>query len=116
MLAVGIITASNLALLKKNGDTIEREQKQCESIFKRLNFVSRKSTAAKPIIVLGLTSEIGPTFYQLVNEAANTYNILEELIANIDQTPLSFLSINKHTMEEKGASIVLFHGLLIIEK
>ena len=78
--------------------------------------MSRKSTAAKPIIVLGLTSEIGPTFYQLVNEAANTYNVPEEIIINIDQTPLSFLLINKHTIEEKGASIILFHGLLIIEK
>ena len=90
VLAVGIITANNLVLLKKNGDTIERGQKQRDSIFKRLNFVSRKSTTSKPIIILGLISEIGLTFYQIINKAANTYNIPVELIINIDQTPLPF--------------------------
>ena len=78
--------------------------------------MSRKSTTAKLIIALDLTSEIGLTFYQIINKAANTYNILVELIISIDQTPLSFLLISKYTMEEKTASIVLFHGLLIIEK
>ena len=116
VLAVGIITASNLVLLKKNGDTIEREQKRRDSIFKRLNFVSRKSTTSKPIIILDLISEIGLTFYQIINKAANTYNIPVEPIINIDETPLPFLLISKYTMEEKAASIVLFHGLLIIEK
>ena len=45
--AVGIITGNDRTLLKENGSTIELRRKWCESIFKQLNFVSRKSTTAK---------------------------------------------------------------------
>ena len=97
-------------MLKENGGTIELGRKWCESIFKRLNFVRRKCTTAKPIIAPGLVPEIGLTFYKDVNEAVNTYEIPAELIINIDQTPLPFVLISKYTMEEKGASRVSVPG------
>ena len=75
-------------MMKKYVGTTELGQKWWESVFKRLNFLVRKSTTAKPIIAPGLILEIGLTFYKSVNKAVNTYNNPAELIVNIDQTPL----------------------------
>ena len=62
-LATDIFLANDRTLLKKNGVTVEFTVGWCQSIFKRLNFVRRKSATAKPMITPGLIKEIGFSFY-----------------------------------------------------
>ena len=62
-IAKEIVTANDRTFLKENGGTIE----WCESITKRIGFVKRKATTAKPIIAPGLISEIGHTFYHSIS-------------------------------------------------
>ena len=62
-IAKEIVTANDRTFLKENGGTIE----WCESITKRIGFVKRKATTAKPIIAPGLISVIGHTFYHSIN-------------------------------------------------
>ena len=108
--ATGIVTANDRTLLKKYGGKIEFSSKWCESIVKRLGYVKRKSTTAKPIIAPGLISEIGLTFYKDINEIVQAHEIPAEMIINIDQTPLPFVLISKYTLAEKGASRVSVPG------
>ena len=61
--ATGIVLANDTTLLKENGGTVELIVGWCQSIFKRLNFVRRKSATAKPMITPGLIKEIGFSFY-----------------------------------------------------
>ena len=61
---------------------------------------------SKPIIAPGLIPEISLTFYKNINAAVRANKIPEELIINIDQTPLPFVL----TVEEKGASGVPVPG------
>ena len=86
--------------MKENGGTVEFTVGWC--IFKRLNFVSRKSMTAKPLIAPGLIKEIGFSFYKEIHELVKWFNIPKELVINIDQTPLPFVLVSSYTMEEKG--------------
>ena len=49
-LVTGIVLANDRTLLKEIGVTVEFTVAWCQSIFKTLNFVRRKSTTAKPLI------------------------------------------------------------------
>ena len=67
-LATGIVLANDRTLLKENGYTVEFTVGWCQSIFKRLNFVRRKSTTAKPLIAPSLIKELGFSFYKEIHE------------------------------------------------
>ena len=73
---------------------------------KRLGYVKRKETTAKPLIAPDLIKEIGLTFYNDINEIVHAHAIPAEVIINIDQTPLPFVLISKYTLEKKGSSRV----------
>ena len=108
--ATGLIMANDRTLLKEYGGTIQLGFKWCESISRRLKFVKRKATTAKPLIALGLIKEIGLTFYKEINEIVNAHQIPADMIINIDQTPLPFVLISKYTLEKKGSSRVSVPG------
>ena len=73
-----------------------------DSVFKRLNFVRRKSTTAKPFIAPGLIKEIGFSFYKEIHELVKWFNIPKELVINTDQTPLPFVIVSSYTKDKKG--------------
>ena len=89
-------------LLKENGDTVKFTVGWYQSIFKRLNFVRRKSTTVKPLIAPGLIKGIGFSFYEEIHELVKWFNIPKELVINIDQAPLPFVLVSSYSMEIKG--------------
>ena len=109
-LTTGIVLPNDRTLLKENGDTVEFTGGWCLSIFKRLNFVRRKSTKAKPLIAPGLIKEIGFSFYKEIHELVKWFNIPKKLMINIDQTPGPFVLVSSYTMEKKGNHCVPIAG------
>ena len=109
-LATGIVLANDRILLKENGGTVKFTVGWCQSIFKRLNFVRKKSTTVKPLIAFGLIKEIGFSFYKEIHELVKWFNIPKELAINIDQTPLRFVLVNSYTTEKKGDQCVPVAG------
>ena len=77
-LATGIVLANDRTLLKENRVTVEFTVGWCQSIFKRLNFVRRKSATAKPLIAPGLIKEIGFSFYKEIHNLVKWFNIPKE--------------------------------------
>ena len=108
--ATGIVLANDTTLLKENGGTVELIVGWCQSIFKRLNFVRRKSATAKPMITPGLIKEIGFSFYRDIHELVKWFNIPKELVINIDQTPLPFVLVSSYTMDKKDNQCVSVAG------
>ena len=100
-LATGIVLVNDRTLLKENFGTVEFTVGWCQSIFKRLNFVRRKSTTAKPLIAPGLIKEIGFSFYKEIHELVKWLKIPKELVINIEQTPLPFALVSSYIMEKK---------------
>ena len=109
-LATGIVPANDRTLLKENGYTVEFTVGWCQSTFKKLNFIRRKSTTANPLRAPGLIKEIGFTFYKEIRELVKWFNTPKELLINIDQTPLSFVLVSSYTMEKKGNQCVPVAG------
>ena len=109
-LATGIVLVNDRNLLKENGCTVEFTVGWCQNIFKRLNFVRRNSTIARPFITPGLIKEIGFSFYKEIHELVKWFNIPKELAINIDQTPLRFVLVNSYTTEKKGDQCVPVAG------
>ena len=105
-IALGIVKANDRTMLVENGGSLEFGIKWCESIAKRLDFVKRKATTAKPLLAPGLIKEVGLSFYNEINEIVHAHKIPADLIINIDQTPLPFVLISKYTLEKKGKSRV----------
>ena len=96
--------------MKENGGTVEFTVGWCQSIFKRLNFVRRKSTKAKPLIAPGLIKEIGFSFYKEIHELVKWLKIPKELVINIEQTPLPFTLVSSYIMEKKDNQCVSVAG------
>ncbi|XP_057298142.1 uncharacterized protein LOC130629062 [Hydractinia symbiolongicarpus] len=66
-LATCIVIANEKIVLKENGSSVKFTIKGCQSIFKRLNAVRRKSTSLKPLKAPGLI-EIRFSFYKKIND------------------------------------------------
>ena len=105
-----VVLANDRILLKENGGTVKFTVGWCQSIFKRLNFVRKKSTTAKPLIASGLIKEIGFSFYKEIHELVKWFNIPKELVININETPLRFVLVNSYTTEKKGGQCVPVAG------
>ena len=109
-IAKALITANDRTMLAQYGGTIQLGWRWCSSVFKRMNWVNRKSTTSKPLIAPGLIQEVGFSFFKEISEVVQAHNIPPELIINIDQTPLPFVLISKYTMNKKGESNVPILG------
>ena len=70
-----VVLANDRILLKENGGTVKFTVGWCQIIFKRLNFVRKKSTTAKPLIASGFIKEIGFSFYKEIHELVKWFNI-----------------------------------------
>ena len=103
--ATGIVLANDRTLLKENGGTVELIVGWCQSIFKRLNFVRRKSMTVKTLDSSWFDKRNWISFYKEIHELIKWFNIPKELVINIDQTPLPFVLVSSCTMDEKKISV-----------
>ena len=99
-LAKGIVLANDRSLLKENGGILEFHQTWCQSIFRRLGFSKRRATTAKQPVSRGFLKEIRFTFHRSIKEVVSAYDVPDDLIINIDLTPLPFVLISKYTMDK----------------
>ena len=105
-IAKGIVLASDRSLLKENGGILEFHQTWCQSIFRRLGFSKRRATTAKQPVSPGFLKEIRFTFHRSIKEVVSAYDVPDDLIINIDQTPLPFILISKYTMDKTNEKFV----------
>ena len=108
--ATGIVLANDRTLLKENGGTVELIVGWCQSIFKRLNFVRRKSLIVKTLDSSWFDKRNWISFYKEIHELIKWFNIPKELVINIDQTPLPFVLVSSYTMDKKDNQCVSVAG------
>ena len=78
------------------------------SLYKRRNFVWR--TTSRPVLTEALWIEIRTLFLHNICTLVQIYNIPDELIINIDQTPSKYVPISNVTMTEKNSKHVRKQG------
>ena len=80
-------------------------------LYRRLNFSRRCSTTLRPAITRIIWNEVRHIFLHDIAEAVIKYNIPDELILNVDQTPSKYVSVDRITMAEKGSKHVSKKGV-----
>ena len=72
------------------------------SLYQRMNFSRRAVTTSRLIITRSLWTEVRSQYLFETIDKALTYDIPDELIINVDQTPSKFVATDNVTMAAKG--------------
>ena len=102
----GIALASDRTLLKENCGRLNLDFLWCQSIFRRIGFTKRRAKTAKQPVSPGFLKEMGFFFHWVIKEVVDAYDIPDDLVINIDQTPLTFILLSKYTMVKKNEKLV----------
>lgn len=71
-----------------------------------MNFSRRRATTARPVITRSIWQETRTLFLHSIVNACLKYNIPDQLIINVDQTPSKYVASGKVTMAEKNSKHV----------
>lgn len=74
-----------------------------QSLYIRMGYTRRMVTTSRPVITRALWLETRDRFLNEIAEAVATYNIPDQLIINVDQTPSKFVPTENVTMAEKNS-------------
>ena len=75
--------------------------------FGKLTLPKRRATTAKQPVSPGYLKEMGFSFHWAIKEVFDAYDIPDDLVININQTPLPFILLSKYTMDKKNKKNVL---------
>ena len=105
-IAKGIVRANDWSLLKEKRGNLDFHYTWCQSIFRRLGFSKCRGATAKEPISPGFLKEICFMFCQSINEIVSAHDMVDNLIINIDQTPLPFVLISNYMMDKTNEEFV----------
>ena len=81
-----------------------------QSLYRRMQFTRRMVTTSRPVITKSIWEEVRTKFLHDIVETAVKYNISDELIFNIDQTPSKYVPTSKVTLARRGSKQVSLAG------
>ena len=110
-IGTGVVKANNPDILKEFGGPVELTEGWARSVLKSLNFSKRKGTTGKVDPSDQFLKEEKRTFQANIANAVVEHDIPDDLVINLDQTPLSYVSPGKYTMHQRGATNVPINGL-----
>ena len=103
----GVVKSNNPILRKKNGGSVQLTENWARGVLK----VRRKGTTGKTEPSQQFLLEEKLTFQKKMSSTISYHDILKELIVNLDQTPLSYVSLGKCKFNVKGVKIVPIKGI-----
>ena len=107
----GVLRANDPHLLKEFGGHVDLSKDWAKRIFKKLNWKKRKATTGKVDPSPQFLAEEKFTFQRQIASVVYEHDIPPELVINLDQTPLSYVSPGKYTFSFKGAKNVPVKGV-----
>ena len=107
----GVVRSNSPTLLKENGGSLELTEHWARGVFKSMNWIKRKGTTGKIEPSKQFLLEEKLTFQKKISGVNFEHNIPKELIINLDQTPLSYVSPGKYTFDVKGVKTVPIKGI-----
>ena len=107
----GVIKANNPQLLTEYGGSITLTENWARGLLSSMNWVKRKGTTGKIEPSAKFLQEEKFTFQRQISEIADRHNIPPEMILNLDQTPLAYVSPGKFTFAQAGSTTVPIKGV-----
>ena len=107
----GVIKANSPSLLQKYGGHIELTDGWARHVLESMKWTKRKGTTGKVEPSQQFLDEEKLTFQRNISTIIEDHDIPKDLILNLDQTPLSFVSPGKYAFNPKGAKTVPIKGV-----
>ena len=103
VMAIGneVLQSNNPALLKQTGGSLQLTENWIREVLKFMNWVKIKGTTEKIEPFQQLLLEEKLTFRKKISGAIFYHDIPKELIVNLNQTPLSYVSPGKYIFDVK---------------
>ena len=105
-IVTGVISANCPSILKDFGGHILLTEGWARGVLKSMEWSKRKGTTGKIKPSKQFLLEEKLTFKIRNSSIIQEHDITKELLLNLDQTPLSYVSPGKYTFNPKGAKIV----------
>ena len=81
-----------------------------QHLYARMNYSQRMATTSRPTITKSIWEEVRLKFLHAIVNICIEYQVPDELVINIDQTPSKYVATGKVTMAEKGSRHVSRKG------
>ena len=107
----GVIKANSPSSLKKYGGHIELTDGWARHVLESMKRTKGKGTTGKVEPSQQFLDEEKLTFQRNISTINEDHDIPKDLILNLDQTPLSYVSPGKYTLNPKGAKTVPIKGV-----
>ena len=107
----GVIKANDPKLLTEYGGSITLTENWARGLLSSMNWVKRKGTTGKIEPSAQFLQEEKFTFQRQISEIVDRHNIPPEMILNLDQTPLAYVSPGKFTFAQAGSTTVPIKGV-----
>ena len=107
----GVIKANSPSSLKKYGGHIELTDGWARHVFESMKWTKRKGTTGKVEPSQQFLDEEKLIFQRNISTIIEDHDIPKDLILNLDQTPLSYVSPGKYTFNPKRAKTVPIKGV-----
>ena len=103
VMAIGneVLKSNNPKLLKQTGGSLQLTENWIREVLKFMNWVKIKGTTGKIEPFQQLLLEKKLTFRKKISGAIFYHDIPKELIVNLNQTPLSYVSPGKYIFDVK---------------
>ena len=114
---IHVVRAATDALIASNPSSsthpqnFSKPRSWVQSLYRRMGYTRRASTTSQPSVPQGLYSECRRDYLQDIDSKIKKYGIPPELVLNSDQTPSSYVSVDKSTMARKGSTAVPIKGV-----
>ena len=102
----GVVRSNSPTLLKGNGGSLELTEDWARGVIKSLNWTRKEGATGKIEPSKQFLLEEKLTFQKKIYGVIFKHGISKELIINLDQTPLSYVSPGKYNFDSKGVKTV----------
>ena len=107
----GVLDAKCPEMLRKNGGPISLTTKWARGIIKSMDWTKRRGTTAKREMNSALYDELSFSWKKDIASLILQHDIPEELIFNLDQTPLALVAAPKSTLAPRCSHKVMFSSI-----
>ena len=109
-IGTGVVKANDPSLLKEYGGHLQLTEDWARSLLISMDWVKRKGTTGKVEPSEKFLEEEKFTFQRAISHIVLEHDIPLDLVFNLDQTPLSYVSLGKYTFSSKGSTNVPIKG------
>ena len=110
-IGTGVVKTNEPKILRGFGGSLELTEGWARNVLKGIDWVKRKGTTGKVEPCLKFLQEEKFTFQRAISKFVSDHDTPLELVLNLDQTPISYVSPGKYKFDLKGSKTVPMKGV-----